>query len=115
MTSALGQQLRALREAKGMSLRTVEKLTGISNPYLSQLETGKIEKPSPHILHKIASTYGVTYESLMEAAGYLVAQTEGNSGRSLSGKALRTIGDLSPEEEKAVLAFIEMVKSQRKK
>jgi transcriptional regulator with XRE-family HTH domain len=67
----LGQKLRKVRKSKNLSLRQVEEATGISNPYLSQLETGKIKKPSPFFLHKLAKIYSIPYENLMEDAGYL--------------------------------------------
>jgi transcriptional regulator with XRE-family HTH domain len=35
-----------MRKTKGLTLRKVEEITGISNAYLSQLETGKIKQPS---------------------------------------------------------------------
>lgn len=35
-----GKRMRFMREATGQTLRDVEKATGISNAYLSQLETG---------------------------------------------------------------------------
>src|SRR4030095_13288460 len=46
----LGAMLAGLRTAKGLSLREVEEATGkaVSNAYLSQLENGKIRKPSPN-------------------------------------------------------------------
>lgn len=37
---------REYRQNAGMTLREVDLATGISNAYLSQLETGKIKKPS---------------------------------------------------------------------
>lgn len=37
---------KQLRINKGLSLREVENITGISNSYLSQLERGKIKTPS---------------------------------------------------------------------
>ena len=38
--------LRRMRKLTGFSLRKVEEMTGLSNAYLSQLETGKINMPS---------------------------------------------------------------------
>jgi hypothetical protein len=47
----LGGLLAHLRVAKGLSLRQVEEATdkAVSNAYLSQLEKGRIQKPSPHV------------------------------------------------------------------
>lgn len=67
----LGAVLKQAREAKGFSLRQVENETGISNAYLSQLETGKVENPSPRILKNLAEVYEVPYEGFMRSAGYL--------------------------------------------
>lgn len=36
-----GELLALCRELKGLSLRDVEKATGLSNAYISQIETGK--------------------------------------------------------------------------
>ena len=71
--SKLAQELERLRQVKGrnVSLREVERQTGISNEYLSQLERGIATKPAPELLQKLAKFYGVPYESLLVAAGYL--------------------------------------------
>jgi transcriptional regulator with XRE-family HTH domain len=63
----LGALLADLRTAKGFSLREVEEATGkaVSNAYLSQLENGKIKKPSPNVLHSLAEVYAVPYETLI--------------------------------------------------
>lgn len=67
----LGEFLKQLREKKNVSLREVEKDTGISNVYLSQLETGDRQKlPTPERLKKIASYYNVTINELLQKAGY---------------------------------------------
>lgn len=44
------EKLRQIRKQRGLTLRQVELMTGISNSYLSQLETGKIKKPSHHVV-----------------------------------------------------------------
>ncbi|MGA8810555.1 MAG: helix-turn-helix transcriptional regulator [Thermoanaerobaculia bacterium] len=66
----MAELLRSVRGSASLSLRQVEKLTGISNPYLSQLENGHTTNPSPHVLAKLARAYGVPYAQLMDAAGY---------------------------------------------
>lgn len=49
---------RQRRLEKAMTLREVEKVTGISNSYLSQLETGKIKKPSYSVVLQLNALYG---------------------------------------------------------
>ena len=114
----LGSELKKLRESKGDSLRQVEKQTGVSNAYLSQLESGKVTKPAPNILHKLSEHYGTSYKKLMELAGYLNRQnsseSETHSLTSLQVELLREGEDLTADEVKAVAAFIRYVRAERK-
>jgi len=57
-----GYNFREIREAKKMTLRDVETVTGISNAYLSQLETGKIKKPSFYVIDTLNKFYGLTQQ-----------------------------------------------------
>jgi len=95
--SELGVLLSDLRMAKGLSLRQVEEATGnaVSNAYLSQLEHGKIKKPSPNVLHSLAEVYVVPYEALMEKAGYLRKRL-----------VAFAIDDLTAEEEEDLLKYL---------
>jgi transcriptional regulator with XRE-family HTH domain len=52
--------LKKARLRKNLTLRAVEKLTGISNPYLSQLENGQIKEPGFFIMIRLLSVYGIT-------------------------------------------------------
>jgi transcriptional regulator with XRE-family HTH domain len=40
-----------------LTLRAVERATGVSNANLSQLESGKIRQPSPLVLHNLEKRY----------------------------------------------------------
>lgn len=64
----LGQLLREFRG--GMSLREVHRLTGISDPYLSQIEKGQ-RRPGPRILKRLAALYAVDVHDLLKRAGHL--------------------------------------------
>lgn len=66
-----GEYLKLLRGKQRMSLRDVERRTGVSNAYLGQIEQGKRPPPHPNILKKLASLYGVPVYELMATAGYL--------------------------------------------
>jgi HTH-type transcriptional regulator, competence development regulator len=73
--SPLGEHLAAIRADRKLSLRQVEDLTNkqVSNPYLSQIETGKVKQPSPNTLFVLAGVYNSSYEKMMELAGYINA------------------------------------------
>jgi len=108
----LGAFLADLRTAKGMSLREVEEATdkAISNAYLSQLEKGRIQKPSPHVLHSLAAVYAVPYEALMEKAGYLMPSEDGGGRRKRL--AVFAIDDLTAEEEEELLKYLAFLRSR---
>lgn len=64
----IGQTLRRLRGET--SIRAVQRLTGVSNAYLSQIEKGT-RHPGPRLLRRLASLYGVSVHELLRKAGYL--------------------------------------------
>jgi len=73
-----GEYVRKSRQKKNLSLREAARRTGISHPYLSQLETGKNTKPTPEVIKKIADGLELDYIKLLEIAGYLEeAEREG--------------------------------------
>jgi len=51
--------LKKHRISKGLSLRDVEKETGISNSYLSQIENGKMISPSFSLMMKLLNFYRI--------------------------------------------------------
>ena len=110
--SQLGAVLSDLRRAKNMTLREVAQATGsaVSNAYLSQLEHGKIKKPSPNVLHSLSGVYGVPYETLMEKAGYLLPSS-GSPGRRKRLAAF-AIDDLTAEEEEELLKYLAFLRSR---
>jgi transcriptional regulator with XRE-family HTH domain len=114
MNIKLDEMLRTLRRISGAKLREVEKKTGVSNAYLSQLETGTTKNPSPQVLHALASFYEIPYESLMEAAGYLKPATDADKRRIGAAEAALMSAKLSPDEEARVVQFIEFLRSQRR-
>jgi transcriptional regulator with XRE-family HTH domain len=110
--SELGALLGDLRKAKGLSLREVEEASdkAVSNAYLSQLENGKIRKPSPNVLYSLADVYAVPYDTLMEKAGYLLP-TENGSGHRKRLAAF-AIDDLTAEEEEELLKYLAFLRSR---
>jgi HTH-type transcriptional regulator, competence development regulator len=119
----LGQYLWDLRKATKMSLRDVEDAAEVSNAYVSQLENGKITKPSPDILHRLAEAYEArlppkgpvlcSFEKMMQLAGHLIpAKAAKRRGRLPTFVS----EELSAEEEDELLkylAFIRMRKGTR--
>jgi transcriptional regulator with XRE-family HTH domain len=94
--------LRSRRVAAGLTLREVTRRTGISNPYLSQLENGHTTNPSPRLLEKLANAFGCSYLELMEAAGYKPPVDIGKVTLEVAMLA----SDLDVQEQGEVAAFI---------
>ena len=66
----IGEYIRSQRELAQVSLRQLARATGVSNPYLSQIERG-LRKPSAEILHQIARGLRISAEALYVRAGIL--------------------------------------------
>jgi len=71
MQPEFGKYLQQLRLDKGLSIRQLANLSKVSHSYLSQVENGVRGIPSPDVLKKLARPLGITYEELMQAAGYI--------------------------------------------
>ena len=66
----LGDFIREQRRLGRLSLRKLSELSGISNPYLSQIERG-LRRPSAEILQHIARALSLSVETLYVRAGIL--------------------------------------------
>jgi len=112
---SLGQGLKLARELRKLSLRQVEQATGISNPYICQLENDKISKPSPFFLHKLASLYEIEYEILMEAAGYVEKKDKSQGPKTLAGAALFSLEKLTADEEQQLADYLNYLRSKTRR
>lgn len=110
--SKLGTLLAASRRQKNLTLRAVEKATGISNAYLSQLENGDVQEPSPVMLAKLADLYDVPYPTMLEYAGYRVPNSA--EAGAPSPFAAR-IGAVTEDEETALLEYLDFLRTRRKR
>lgn len=121
----LGEYLWNLRQACQLSLRQVEEESEVSNGYLSEIESGKIKSPMPHILFALCETYqrflppkapmGCSYEKMMELAGHIRRSEDSSSGKR-RGKLPTFAGeDLSDEEEEELLKYLAFLRMRNKK
>jgi len=111
----LGQYLKQSRKKSNSTLREVERATDISNAYLCQLEYDKIKTPSPKILHKLSTFYNISYEYLLELAGYPSSKPTNNVIESTpSFRVGDKFGDLTEEEEKKLEEYLQFIRSRRK-
>ncbi|HJQ77913.1 MAG TPA: helix-turn-helix transcriptional regulator [Acidimicrobiia bacterium] len=66
----LGEFIRGQRERANLSLRRLAEKSGISNPYLSQIERG-IRKPSAEILRNLSRALEISSNTLYKRAGLI--------------------------------------------
>ena len=78
--SSIGAYIRDQREQARVSIRQLAQVTGISNPYLSQIERG-LRKPSADILQQIAKGLRVSAEALYTQAAVSEDQPHGDGVR----------------------------------
>src|SRR5437867_12825065 len=109
----LGRYLKSARERKNLTLRAVENVTGISNAYLSQLESGKIKNPSPNNLYKLSELYEVSYATVMQMAGYPVPRLKDDTDRALNFAA--RLGTVTEEEEDELLDYLEFLRTKHRR
>ena len=83
----LGAYIREQRENAQYSLRQLSSVSGVSNPYLSQIERG-LRKPSADVLQQLAKALQISAETLYVRAGLLdgerdaAAASEDKAGES---------------------------------
>jgi len=96
----IGDYIKEQRENARLSLRRLAQETGISNPYLSQIERG-LRKPSAEILQQLAKGLRISAEQLYVQAGLLE-----DNGQSQEVEAA-VLGDAAiTERQKRVLLDI---------
>lgn len=67
----IGEKIKELRKERNMSARELARRSGISQGYLSQLETGKNSNPTNEVLNKIAKGLNIPNGTLLLMAGYV--------------------------------------------
>ena len=92
--SVVRENIRAFRKRLGWSQELLAEKTGVSAPYITQIEVGK-RTPSLDIVEKLALAFGVEYKALFEVCG-----TDGTAGSDFSKYAF---------ESKLVLAVTDTI------
>ena len=79
----LGEYLREQRRGAQLTLRQLADQTGVSNPYLSQIERG-LRKPSADVLQQLAKALRISAETLYIRAGILEPEEGGERSVQLA-------------------------------
>ena len=103
----LGARMRAMREARGVTLKEMAKSLRVSSAYLSALEHGRRGKPTWILLQRIIAYFNVIWDEaedlqrLAELSDPKVAIDTGGlppEATELANRLARDIGRLSVED-----------------
>ena len=124
----LADYLYYLRTHRDLSMRNVElaakellrkkliKKEGlISYAYVSNIESRRVNNPSPIILKTLAIIFGVDQEMVLEKAGYLDKKRPKIEEDVAFTLMLKEVPKMTDDEKQSLLDYIDFVKSRRNK
>ena len=59
------EKLKFARKVKGLSIRSVSEMVNVSNPYICEIENGKINDPSFFKMAKLLKLYNLSFEDMI--------------------------------------------------
>ena len=107
-----GARLRALREARGVTLAQLADAIQVSSAYLSALEHGRRGRPSAGLIHQVNEFFGLIWDEADELARLaalshprVTIDTAGLSPEAteLANRLAERVRRLSPETLRALL------------
>ena len=112
MTSPLGEFIRRQRELQELSMRQLADLSGISNPYLSQIERG-LREPSEKVVEAIAENLQLSADALYEHGGGEAENAEEGDEPAVVA-AIRADPRLTARERQALLEVYDAFVQRRR-
>ena len=97
----LGDKIRDLRKAKGLTLEQLAAQTESSKGYIWELENRNTRKPSGEKLLKIAEALGVTADFLLDDG------KDSPDDTVLKSAFFRKFEKMLPEDQKRIMSIIE--------
>jgi transcriptional regulator with XRE-family HTH domain len=104
---SIGEYIKEQRQRAKVSLRQLAEVTGVSNPYLSQIERG-LRKPSAEILQQIAKGLRISAEALYVQAGIL----DDRESETDVQAAIRADAALSERQKQVLLDIYESFRKE---
>lgn len=100
----VGEVIRLAREQEGLSLRDLEERTGLSNPLISQIETGHVKDPGFATVVRLARSLHLSIDLLAATVDLTVpekpAKPPRDERRATGGHARAAA--LSPERRREI-------------
>jgi transcriptional regulator with XRE-family HTH domain len=117
-----GARLRAMRQARGITLSQLAANLGVSPAYLSALEHGKRGRPPWHLVQGVIATFNVIWDEAEEIARLaelshprITVDTAGLAPEAteLANLIARDIGKLSREEAADLVQRVKRAAAER--
>lgn len=116
----LGRRVNQLRKQKGWTTRMLAKEAGVSDSYVSRLETGATAKPRQEDLQQVAEALGTTVFFLVE--GYAPIDIGGSDrfdklDPELKNAAFRLVDFMeeNPEDKEYIIAHLELLQKLKRR
>jgi len=102
---SLGEFIAGQRRMAQLSLRQLAEQTGISNPYLSQIERG-LHAPSVRVIKAIATALNLSAETLLVQAGLLDEDPDDDGAPPVPtvAEAIKADPKLNDDQRKALMS-----------
>ena len=99
----IGNNIKKVREAKGLGLNQLAKLAGVNASYLSALERGEKKNPSTQLINKLSKA--------LQVPGALLLRENSDTVEEISGELLKIaefsgFDDMTNEDKKQALKDI---------
>ncbi len=108
---SLGEFLKDQRRTAQLTLRQLADQTGVSNPYLSQIERG-LRKPSAEVLQQLAKGLRISAETLYVRAGILDLDEQAERSVEL---AVRSDAALTERQRRVLLDIYESFRHENER
>jgi transcriptional regulator with XRE-family HTH domain len=99
MLVAFGEFVRAQRRLAQVSQRSLAKMSGVSDSYLSQLERGNY-RPSPQVVKSLAEAFGLEPRQLFMMLGFM--DDDGQSSLSVE-TAIQLDEQLTSDQKESLI------------
>ncbi len=99
----IGNNIRKVRESKGLGVNQLAKLAGINASYLSAIERGEKKNPTTKLVDKIANALGVPADLLHKKT---TTKTEEITNELLKISDFSAIEDMSSDDKKQAVKDI---------
>ncbi len=106
------------RRSDVLARHKVEEKTNrvVKNGYLSQIEGGAIQKPSPGILYELSRAYDADYRDLLQRAGIHVPEDQvPERTRAIPGLPLHAFQDLTADERQELIQYAAFIRQRRQR